>query len=49
MIIGVSEAHGITRGRASAAVLLPIVLCCCCLLVPLVGALVTSLAARSMQ
>jgi hypothetical protein len=37
MIIGVAEAHGITRTRAAAAVLLPIVLCCCCLLIPLVG------------
>lgn len=35
MIIGVSEAHGTTRGRAAAAVLLPILLCCCCLLIPL--------------
>ena len=39
MVIGVSEAHGIPRGRAAAAVLLPIVLCCCCLLVPLFGGL----------
>ncbi len=39
MVIGLSEAHGTTRGRAAAAVLLPIVLCCCCLLIPLVGGL----------
>lgn len=30
-IVGLSEAHGIGRGKAAAAVLLPIVvLCCCC-------------------
>jgi hypothetical protein len=45
MIIGISEAHGITRARAAAAVLLPIVLCCCCLLIPLVGGL-ASLASQ---
>jgi hypothetical protein len=45
MIIGISEAHGTTRGRAAAAVLLPIVLCCCCLLIPLVGGL-ASLASQ---
>lgn len=28
-IIGLSEAHGISRGRAAAAVLLPTLLCCC--------------------
>jgi hypothetical protein len=36
VIIGVSEAHGITRGRAAAAVLLPLALCCCCALIPFV-------------
>lgn len=31
LIIGVSEAHGISRGKAAAAVLVPIlILCCCC-------------------
>jgi hypothetical protein len=31
MIIGLSEAHQITRGRAAAVVLVPmVVLCCCC-------------------
>src|SRR5262249_15275297 len=31
MIIGISEAHQISRGRAAAVVLIPIlVLCCCC-------------------
>lgn len=45
MIIGVSEAHGTTRGRAAAAVLLPVVLCCCCILIPLVG-FVASLASQ---
>jgi hypothetical protein len=39
MIIGVSEAHGTTRGRAAEAVLLPMLLCCCCLLIPLLGGL----------
>jgi len=29
-IIGLSEAHGIGRGRAAAAVLLPLFLVCCC-------------------
>jgi len=30
-IVGLSEAHGVSRGRAAAAVLLPlVVLCCCC-------------------
>lgn len=28
-IVGLSEAHGISRGRAAAAVLLPTLLCCC--------------------
>ncbi len=36
MIIGVSEAHGISRGKAAAAVLLPILLCCCCITAPMV-------------
>lgn len=42
MIIGISEAHGTTRGRAAGAVLLPMLLCCCCLLIlliPLLGGL----------
>jgi hypothetical protein len=31
LIIGISEAHGISRGKAAAAVLLPgLLLCCCC-------------------
>ena len=31
LIIGISEAHGISRGKAAAAVLVPgILLCCCC-------------------
>jgi hypothetical protein len=29
-IIGLSEAHGISRGKAAAAVLVPILLVCCC-------------------
>jgi hypothetical protein len=29
-IIGLSEAHGISKGRAAAAVLIPIALVCCC-------------------
>jgi hypothetical protein len=49
MIIGISEAHGTTRGRAAAAVLLPIVLCCCCLLIPLGFALASLIGAASMQ
>lgn len=31
--IGLSEAHGISRGKGAAAVLLPLVLCCCCVAV----------------
>ena len=49
MIIGISEAHGTTRGRAAAAVLLPIVLCCCCLLVPLGFGLASLIGAAGMQ
>ena len=50
MIIGISEAHGTTRGRAAAAVLLPIVLCCCCILIPLGFGLASLIgAAASMQ
>lgn len=30
-VVGLSEAHGISRGKAAAAVLLPLLLCCCCL------------------
>jgi hypothetical protein len=45
MIIGISEAHGTTRGRAAAAVLLPVLLCCCCVVGPIV-AFVMSLAAK---
>jgi hypothetical protein len=30
MVIGLSEAHGIGRGRAFAAVILPLLLVCCC-------------------
>lgn len=30
LIIGISEAHGISRGKAAAAVLLPLALICCC-------------------
>jgi hypothetical protein len=29
-IIGLSEVHGDSKGKAAAAVLLPLVLCCCC-------------------
>lgn len=29
-VIGLSEAHGISRGTAAAAVLLPVVIVCCC-------------------
>lgn len=37
-VIGISEAHGIGRGTAAAAVLLPgLILCCCC-----IGALVAA-------
>ena len=49
MIIGVSEAHGVTRGRAAAAVLLPIVLCCCCVLIPLVGGIASLIGAAASQ
>jgi hypothetical protein len=31
LVIGLSEAHGISRGKAAAAVLIPfVVICCCC-------------------
>jgi hypothetical protein len=30
MIIGLSAAHGDSKGKAAAAVLIPLVLCCCC-------------------
>lgn len=30
MVVGIAEAHGISRGTAAAAVLLPLLLCCCC-------------------
>jgi hypothetical protein len=30
LVIGLSEAHGISRGKAAAAVLLPLVILCCC-------------------
>ena len=45
-IIGLSEAHGIGRGRAAAAVLLPLLfLCCCCVgaIVLAVGGLASAL------
>ena len=29
-MIGLSEAHGISRGKAAAAVLVPFVIVCCC-------------------
>jgi hypothetical protein len=29
-VIGLSEAHAISRGKAAAAVLVPFVLICCC-------------------
>jgi len=32
LVIGLSEAHGISRGKAAAAVLVPFVLICCCCL-----------------
>jgi hypothetical protein len=47
MIIGISEAHGTTRGRAAAAVLLPVVLCCCC--IGGLAAFFASLAASQMK
>jgi hypothetical protein len=47
-IVGLSEAHGTTRGKAAMAVLLPIVLCCCCIVGPLV-ALFASIASRAVQ
>ncbi len=49
MIIGISEAHGVTRGRAAAAVLLPIILCCCCVLIPLVGGIASLIGAAASQ
>jgi hypothetical protein len=45
-IVGLSEAHGIGRGRAAAAVLLPLLfLCCCCVgaIVLAVGGLASAL------
>jgi len=45
-IVGLSEAHGIGRGRATAAVLLPLFfLCCCCVvgIVVAVGGLASAL------
>lgn len=30
MVVGLSEVHGISRGKAAAAVLLPLLLICCC-------------------
>jgi len=30
LVIGLSEAHGISRGKAAAAVLVPFVIICCC-------------------
>ena len=49
MVIGISEAHGVSRGRAAAAVLLPIVVCCCCILIPLGFAMASLIGAASMQ
>jgi hypothetical protein len=47
-VIGLSEAHGIGRGKAAAAVLLPLVLvCCCCGL--LMGLFASSIAALATQ
>jgi hypothetical protein len=47
-IIGLSEAHGISRGKAAAAVLLPLLLvCCCCGL--LAGLFASSIAALATQ
>ncbi len=45
-VVGLSEVHGISRGKAAAAVLLPLVLFCCCLggLLLLLGFSVASLA-----
>lgn len=34
-VIGIAEAHGISRGKAAAAVLVVLLVCCCCLLLPL--------------
>jgi hypothetical protein len=33
LTIGLSEVHGISRGKAAAAVLLPFLLCCCCVVI----------------
>jgi hypothetical protein len=30
LVIGLSEAHGISRGKSAAAVLVPFVIICCC-------------------
>ena len=30
LVIGLSEAHGISRGKSATAVLVPFVLICCC-------------------
>jgi len=35
-IVGLAEAHGTTRGKAAAAVLLPVGLCCVCLVLVIV-------------
>ena len=45
-VVGLSEVHGISRGKAAAAVLLPLVLLCCCCagLLGLLGFSVASLA-----
>ena len=47
-IIGLSEAHGIGRGKAAAAVLLPLVLFCCCC-VSLIFLFASSIAALATQ
>jgi hypothetical protein len=50
MVIGMSEAHGISRGKAAAVVLVPVlILCCCCIGIPLAvifGGVATALGNR---
>lgn len=48
-IIGLAEAHGISRGKAAVAVLLPLVLACCCcgLLAGLFASTIAALASQA--
>ena len=43
LVIGLSEAHGISRGKAAAGVLVPFVLICCCC-VGIIGAAIFGMA-----